>query len=242
MQQSGGVNRCHRAAELQPDACRFGGVEAMFAFQQPLERLALHQLHPEPDLIVDLRGAVDGDHVRMADACEHPPFLDDAAPAIRVRRRRRQQLQRHLPVETRGPRRDRPSPAPRVPGLRGSPRWPHRVRMFTKTTGIGRCRANVNRRARPRDADAPIVRGDAAAESPVATPRRRTLRGHSSPRQRHRGPPPPPARGGQAWSRPIRSASFINARAAAFRAASALGFPSASASSSYRSSPSRGAR
>ena len=143
MQQSGGVNRCHRAAELQPDACRFGGVEAMFAFQQPLERLALHQLHPEPDLIVDLRGAVDGDHVRMADACEHPPFLDDAAPAIRVRRRRRQQLQRHLPVETGIPGAiDRPV-RPASQDSEDLEMAPPRAHVSRRPPGIGRCRANV---------------------------------------------------------------------------------------------------
>ena len=69
-----------------------------------LEGLAANELHPQADLISNLLGAVDGDHVRMPHAREQSAFVDD--------RRRRpiaggrtcgQELQRDFAIEPRIP-------------------------------------------------------------------------------------------------------------------------------------------
>ena len=74
MEQSGAVHRRHRAADLDADGHDLRFAEAGALFEDLLERLALHELHPQADAIGDLLRTVDGDDVGMADAREQAAF------------------------------------------------------------------------------------------------------------------------------------------------------------------------
>ena len=75
MQQAGAVHRRHRATELETYADSFGGADHLSLVEDLLERVAVNELHPQADLIRNLLGAVDGDHVRMPHAGEQAAFL-----------------------------------------------------------------------------------------------------------------------------------------------------------------------
>ena len=104
MQQAGAVHRRHRATELETDADSFGGADHLSLVEDLLEGLAANELHPQADLIGNLLGAVDGDHVRMPHAGEQSAFVDDRGRrAIAGGGTGGQELQRDFAIEPRIP-------------------------------------------------------------------------------------------------------------------------------------------
>src|SRR5690606_19678635 len=59
-----------------------GGCPRPFLLHQPRERLAVDELHPDPDLVANLHRAMDRDDVGMADACEELPFAQDGGERV----------------------------------------------------------------------------------------------------------------------------------------------------------------
>ena len=77
MHQARGMDRRNGGAQVYAEPCDFGRRERAAAAQRLLECAALDELHPQTDAPVDGLCAVDRDDIRVADAREQPPFLDD---------------------------------------------------------------------------------------------------------------------------------------------------------------------
>ena len=98
------MHRRHRATELETDADSFGGAEHLPLVEDLLERVAANELHPQADLISNLLGTVDGDHVRMPHAGEQSAFVDDGGRrAIAGQGTCGQELQRDFAIKPRIP-------------------------------------------------------------------------------------------------------------------------------------------
>ena len=104
MQQAGSVHGRHRATDLETHVDGLGRVDHLL-FDDMLESAAANELHPEADLISNLLGAVDRDHVRMPHPGQQAAFVDDGGHrAIARRGTGGQELQRDLAIEPRIPR------------------------------------------------------------------------------------------------------------------------------------------
>ena len=100
MQQALVVHGRNRLTELNADLSSFRPAEHFAFVNDLLERAAPDEFHPETDPSSNLLGAVDRDYVRMTHAGEQPAFLDDGRRrTVAGRSIRGQQLERHLPIE-----------------------------------------------------------------------------------------------------------------------------------------------
>ena len=98
------MHRRHRATELETYADSFGGADHLPLVEDLFEGVAANELHPQADLISNLLGAVDGDHVRMPHAGEQSAFVDDCGRrAIAGGGTSWQELQRDFAIEPRIP-------------------------------------------------------------------------------------------------------------------------------------------
>ncbi len=79
-------------------------IENASLLEQLFQRVSVHELHPESDMFADALGAVDADHVGMANSSQQTTLFDDRGGA-RVARgwTGRQKLERHLAIEPRVP-------------------------------------------------------------------------------------------------------------------------------------------
>ncbi len=77
MDEAGLVDGRHRLAKLQSDLDGLGRAEGRGLPQSLLERAAMDELHPQPDLASDLLGSVDRDDVRMPDTGQETALVDD---------------------------------------------------------------------------------------------------------------------------------------------------------------------
>ena len=102
------MSRCSRPAACTADTARHNSTpivrdllrrKCLSAAKRLFERAALDELHPQADAAVDSFSAVDGDDVRMANACEQPAFFDDGGLRATLPADTRQQLQRHLAIQ-----------------------------------------------------------------------------------------------------------------------------------------------
>ena len=108
------MSRCSRAGACtaetalqrsRPMRVASAGAEHGLLAQHLFERPAAHELHPEPDVVADLLGAVNRDDVAVANAGEQAAFGNDERG--RARRRHcggREKLERDFAIEARIPR------------------------------------------------------------------------------------------------------------------------------------------
>ena len=78
MQEPGAVHRGQRAAQVRADGGRLARAQAALLLDEPMQRRAADELHPDADAPVAGLGAVHRDHVRMAHAGEQASLVDDA--------------------------------------------------------------------------------------------------------------------------------------------------------------------
>ena len=92
------MSRCSRPAawtaasadaEIEADERGFARAERAARLHGLLERLAAHELHPQPDAPVVLLGAVDLHDVRVAHARQPARLLEEPRVRLGVDRRRR---------------------------------------------------------------------------------------------------------------------------------------------------------
>ncbi len=105
MQQARAVYGGHRTTELEADVHRLSDGGLCRLLKDLLQGVAANELHPEADLVANLLGAMNGDHVGVAHAGEQAPFVDDRGRrAIAACAAGRQELERDFPIEPRVPR------------------------------------------------------------------------------------------------------------------------------------------
>ena len=75
MQQPRGVHRAECRGHVRAERGGFDRAHRAACLHQLLERLAVHQLHPQARHAVDHVGAVDSDDMLVPDAREHAAFL-----------------------------------------------------------------------------------------------------------------------------------------------------------------------
>ena len=93
-----------RDEKLQTYADSFGGADHLPLVEDLFEGVAANELHPQANLIGNLLGTVDGDHVRMPHAGEQAALVDDGGrPAIAGGGICRQEFQRDFAIEPRIP-------------------------------------------------------------------------------------------------------------------------------------------
>ncbi len=71
------MHRRHRATELETDADSIGSGNHLSLLEDLPEGVAANELHPQPDLISNLFGTMDGDDVRMPHPSEQSALVDD---------------------------------------------------------------------------------------------------------------------------------------------------------------------
>ena len=101
VQQSCAVDRGHRAAHVHPHQCGLTRAKGSLPLQLLLECRAAHHLHPEPDAIIDLIGAVHGHDIRMAHAGEVARLPQHARVARPIAAVATQQLHRDVALQLR---------------------------------------------------------------------------------------------------------------------------------------------
>ena len=107
MEQPGGVHRRYRVAEVDPQRNSLSRGEAFACSDDLLERAPGDQLHPQSDPVIDDVGAVNGDHVGVADASQEAALFDDGGAALDEgisRRNSSEQLERDFTIEPLVPR------------------------------------------------------------------------------------------------------------------------------------------
>ena len=100
--EAGAVHGGKRAAQIARQGSGLARAERAVRCSQRLERPAADELHPQADAAVADVGAMDGDHVRMADAGERARFVEQP---IRLSGRgvEAQELERDFTIEVRIP-------------------------------------------------------------------------------------------------------------------------------------------
>lgn len=104
MEQARRVDGGKRSAQVDADRCRLFDWQRATVADDGLERAAFDELRPDADLTAGDFRAVHGQHVGMAHAREQARFLNHSSGRLRLRRRRMQDLQRHLSLEPSIPR------------------------------------------------------------------------------------------------------------------------------------------
>ena len=75
MDQTGVVHGRQSSTELVPDESGLAGTERAVTDKHLLERHPAHELHPEADPTIVFAGSVNGDDIRMTDASQRLPFV-----------------------------------------------------------------------------------------------------------------------------------------------------------------------
>ena len=244
-----------RATELKTDVDSFGGAENGPLFEELLEGVAANELHPEADLVANLLGAVDGDDIRMAYTGEQSAFVDDRrrcaishvsdrpAGASARPRDRAAYPRRDRPLQTRPGRSARgaagepTSPAcpnscsargrrkERAPRPRGERRW-RSARLRGASSRLAEACAIAARKGGDCASDLSCPTSGCALPSALDSAAAQSMGSRRGSRRRDR------QSAAHSAARFISSASRTSARCAVLRAASGVGLPSASASSS----------